>query len=335
MNISRLSCALLLLPALAGAEPKYIKFATLAPDGSTWMKVMRDLDADLKEKTKGTVQFKFYPGGVAGDEKDVVRKARIGQLHAAGFTGIGLGEIAPEVRVLEAPWLFNDANEVDHIVKLFEPEFTAALKKAGYVPLGWMDLGFVYVFSKKPITGPEDMKKSRMWMWEGDPIAQAVYEAIGISPIPLSIVDVLSSLQTGMIDAVYGPPLGVIALQWFTRTKYIYPVPMAESAGAALVTKKLFDTLTPEEQKILLSASAARFKELNALTRKENDQAMETLKKQGLTVMDKPSPEILRQYREFGIKARQSLAGKLYSAELLARIEKALEAYRAKKPAAR
>lgn len=335
MNTSRLPgilLAALFAAHAAAAETKHIKFATLAPEGSTWMKVLGDLNTELQEKTGGSLKFKMYPGGVAGDEKDVVRKIRIGQLHSAGFTGVGIGEIASELRILDAPWLFNSFEEVDHVYKTFDKEFAKALDKAGYVLLGWTELGFVYVFSKNPIASPDDMKKSKMWVWEGDPIAEAAYKAIGVSPIPLSVVDVMSSLQTGMIDAVYGPPMGVVALQWFTRTKHIYGVPMADSSGAVLLSKKFFESLKPEEQKILLEVSGRHLRRLNVLTREENIKALDTLKKQGLTVSAAPTAEILKRYQELGKSARKDLVGKLYTPELLARVEKSLDELRSKKP---
>lgn len=318
--------------ALAAAgETKTIKFATLAPEGSTWMKVMTDLNKELQEKTAGRVKFKMYAGGIAGDEKDVVKKVRIGQLHAAGFTGVGLGEIAPQVRILDAPWLFKDLKEVDFIYERFDKELTGAVEKAGYVLLGWTELGRVYVFSKDPINGPADMKKAKMWVWEGDPIAQAAYKAIGVSPIPLSIVDVMSSLQSGLIDAVYGPPMGVVALQWFTKCKYIYPVPMADSSGAVLLSKKTFDTLSAEDQKTLKEVSAAHLRRLNALSREENEKALESLQKQGLKYGSKPDAAMVKQYEDLGRKARRELAGQLYPAELLDAVEQALSELRSGK----
>ncbi len=327
MNSFKLGLLALILTAAPGGAA-VIKFASLAPEGSTWMKTIGELNTELQEKTKGSVKLKVYAGGISGDEKDVVRKMRIGQLHAGGFTGVGLGEIAPRLRILDAPWLFNSDKEVEHIHKHFDPEFQKALGEAGYVLLGWTDLGSVYVFSRDPIKGPEDMKKAKMWVWEGDPIAEAAYKALGVSPIPLSVVDVLSSLQTGMVDAVYGPAMGVIALQWFTRTKHIYAVPMAEASGAVLLSKKQFDTLSPEEQKTLLEVSGRHLKRLNELTRKENADALKTLQKHGLSVSGKPSPETTKLYQAFGVKARRELAGKLYPPDLLDRVERSLEEFR-------
>src|SRR3989344_7140434 len=115
---------LLTVASVQGAA--VIKFATLAPEGSTWMKIMREWDAELAQKTSGELKFRFYPGGISGDEKDVVKKIRFGQLHSAGFTGVGLGEIAPEVRILDGPFLFKDAGEADHVYQAFDKELRGA-----------------------------------------------------------------------------------------------------------------------------------------------------------------------------------------------------------------
>lgn len=334
MNTFKLTALAISIGALAGAAPAKagaatnIKFATLAPEGSTWMNVMKELDAELQEKTGGQLKFKMYPGGISGDEKDVVKKVRIGQLHAAGFTGVGLGEIAPEARILDAPWLFRDASEADYIYKKFDKELAGAIEKAGYILLGWTELGRVYVFSKDPIDGPESMKRAKMWVWEGDPIAQAAYKAVGVSPIPLSVVDVMSSLQSGLIDAVYGPPMGVVALQWFTKCRHIYALPMADSAGAVLISKKFFDSLPADQRQVLRQASAKHLRRLTILSRQENEAALESLQKQGLKLSAKPTPEALKRYQDLGRAARRELAGKLYSSQLLDQVEKALESLR-------
>jgi TRAP-type C4-dicarboxylate transport system substrate-binding protein len=328
-SLALISALLIALPATAG-NVSVIKFATLAPDGSTWMKVLTELSKELEKETGGKLKFKFYAGGVAGDEKDVVKKIRIGQLHAAGFTGVGLGDLAPETRLLDAPWLFRSRSELETVRAKFAKELNAAVEKGGFVLLGWTDLGSVYVFSKNPIAGPEDMKKEKMWVWEGDPIAQAAYKALGVNPIPLSIVDVMQSLQTGMINAVYGPPLGVVALQWHSKVKHIYPVPIAESTGAVLVSKKFFDALPADQKKTLTDLSAKHLKHLNDLTNAENDKALEALKKQGLDLAADPGPATRRKYEELGVGARKELAGKLFSAELLGKFEKELAALRAR-----
>lgn len=319
------------LAAAAAAAPASVKFATLAPEGSTWMKQLTELSKELEKETDGGLKLKFYAGGVAGDEKDVVKKMRIGQLHAAGFTGVGLGEIAPETRLLDAPWLFRDRHELEAVRAKLTKDFEAVIEKNGFLLLGWTDLGSVYVFSRDKVSDIEDMRRSRMWVWEGDPIASSAYKALGVSPVPLSVVDVMQSLQTGMIDAVYGPPLGVVALGWHAKLKHIYPVPMAESTGAVLVTRKYFDALPPEQQKALREVSARHLKRLNELTHAENDKALETVGKNGLTLGTKPGPEMLKRYEDLGKSARKDMTGKLFPAELVLKLEKELAAFRARK----
>ncbi len=330
MICSSLLAAVVAVSSAFAAEPKVIKLATIPPEGSTWMKVLHELADDVAKQTDGRVKLKLFAGGVQGDEKDVVRKIRIGQLQAAGFTGVGLGEIAPQVRVLDAPWLVRSAAESDYLQKTFAKQFEAAFEKGGYVNLGFTDLGFVYVFSKNKVQSPEDMRRQKMWVWEGDPVAQAAYKALGVSPIPLSLVDVMSSLETGLIDAVYGPPMGVVALQWFTRTKYIYNVPIADSNGAIVVSKKALEGLSEQDRKTLLELGAKHMKKLNELSRRENEEALKSMQKQGLVLSAKPTPEQLKEYEQLGKKARESLVGTLYSKEFLDQVEQALSAFRAK-----
>ena len=322
--------SLLLFSAALYAAPTQIKFATLAPEGTNAMKTMQSIDAEVEKQTSGRVGFKFYAGGRQGDEKDMVRKIRAGQLHGGGFTGVGLGEIAPEVRILDAPWLFKDAKEVDHVYAALAGDFEKALEKSGYVLLGWTEVGFVHVFSNAPVRSPQDMKALKIWVWEGDPIAEAAFKAIDVHPIPLSITDVNTSLQTGLINAVYAAPLYAIALQWHEKTRHIHSVPLANASGAVLVSKKLFDTLAPHDQQALLRISRERLKELNEQTRQENDKALATLKKQRMKVSD-ATPEALKAYEEAGRTARRSLVGRLYPQELLDRVEAALAGYRSKK----
>jgi len=307
-----------------------IKFATLAPEGSTWMKVMKTFQADVEKNTAGRVKFKMFAGGVQGDEKDVLRKIRLGQLQSGGFTGVGIGEAAAKLRVMDSPFLFKTSEEVDFINKSYDAEFRKYLEEGGFVLLGWADVGFVYLMTNTPVYAPQDLKKTKMWIWEGDPIAEAAFKYIGISPVPLSITDVMTSLQTGLVNGVYGSPLSVVALQWYSRVKYMFGLPIANAAGAVLVSKKAFDKLSPEDQKILLDLGATHFARLSSLSRQDNKSAIATLKKEKITVTEPSSPEVTARFEAMGLEARKSLAGKLFPAELLERIEKSLAAFRAK-----
>ena len=304
-----------------------VKFATLAPEGSTWIRIMRDFDRAVREQSGGRLGFKIYAGAVAGDEKDVIRKIRIGQYHSGGFTGVGLGEVAKTVRVLDAPFLFKSYDEIDFIVNKFDAEFRKAFEDGGFVLLGWVEVGFVYVYSDRAVYSPEDLKNTKMWMWEGDPIAQSAFQAIGVSPIQLSITDVMQSLQTGMINTVYNAPYALVALQWFTRVKYMMGEPLAISNGAVLVSKKMFDSMPKDLQEILLNNGRKYFRDLTLASRKENADAIETLKKRGIEITTPPK-NISAQFEAAGQKARKLLVGRLFSQQYLDEVESALRTYR-------
>lgn len=312
-----------------GFSQKYtIKFATLAPEGSTWLKVMDEYNQDIQKLTNGQVKFKIYPGGIQGDEKDVLRKIRLGQLQSAGFTGVGLGEILPEARILDTPFLFRNYEEVDYISKLLYDDFSKRFEDAGYVLIGWTEVGFVYVFANTPIRSLQDLKGIKMWMWEGDPVAEATFNALGVSPIPLSITDVLTSLQTNLLDAVYTSPLACVSLQWYTRLKYMMDDPLADASGAVLISKRAFDKIPADYQKILRDKGREYMQKLVQLSRKDNAESITLMKQNGMQIITIP-PENLKAFREAGEKARESLVGKLYSQELLNKVETALKEFRA------
>ena len=316
-----------LLSSQLSAQQYVVKFATLAPEGSTWIKIMREYDAAIRAQSGGRLGFKIYAGGVAGDEKDVVRKIKLGQYNAAGFTGVGINEIAKKVRVLDAPFLFKNHDDVDFIVNKFDKEFQQALEDGGFVLLGWAEVGFVYIYSGGPVGSAEDLRNTKIWMWEGDPIAEAAFQAIGVSPIPLSITDVSTSLQTGMINAVYSPPYALIALSWFTRVKYMMGVPLANSQGAVLISRKMFDAMPKDLQDILVTNGRKYFRQLTLASRLENEKAISTLKDKGITVIS-PTKEVAAQFESTGKKARQLLVGKLFSQEFLDQVESSVRTYR-------
>lgn len=304
-----------------------IKFATLAPEGSTWVNIMHEYDQAVQKATGGAVSFKIYAGGVAGDEKDVIRKIRFNQYHSGGFTGVGLGEILGDVRVLDAPLLFEDYDEVDHIYEKFTPEFEKLFEKKGFVLLGWTQVGFVYIFSQNKISTMEDLKKSRMWTWEGDPISAATFKGLGVSPIPLPVTDVLTALQTNMIDAFYTGPLACVSLQWFTKVKYISTIKLTFATGAVLVSQKVFNKLAPEHQKIMKELGAEHFQKLVQQSRKDDEQSMQLMIQNGLTQIPFEAQD-MALFKEGAAKARLDLAGSLYSKELLQKIESELAEYR-------
>jgi TRAP-type C4-dicarboxylate transport system substrate-binding protein len=259
----------------------------------------------------------------------VMRKIRLGQLHSAGMTGVGVGEISPKLRILDAPFLFTSYAEVDHFQKVFENELNQEFVKNNFVLLGWAEVGFVYVLTNTPVRSVADMNGVKMWSWEGDAIAEAAFRALGISPIPLSVVDVLTSLQTGLINGAYTSPLAAVVLQWNTRVKYMLNVPLADASGAVVVSKKKFDTLPPDMQEILLRNGRKYLSLLTNKSRDENAAAIQTMKKNGVQIIEVNVPATLQEFAAIGKKARQSLVGKLFDQDFLNRVEKTVTDFRA------
>jgi len=309
-------------------KPKFqIKFATLAPEGSTWMKTMHAIDDEVRRRTDNRLGFKFYPGGVQGDEKDVLRKIRNGQLHGGGFTGFGLGSVSPEVRVMELPFMFESLDELDFVREQTDPYFQKAFADKGYLHLGWADVGFVYLYSKNPIRNPDDMESAKIWIWAGDPLAELFFKAFGLSPIPLSAPDVLTSLQTGIIDAVYSSSLACIALQWFTRVDFMTDVPITYGMGAALVSDKALRKIDAADIEILREISRPLLRELTEKTRDQNREAIVETKKEGVTVLE-ADDDARAQFFRTGREAWGDGVGRLYSQDLLDRIVVLLDEYR-------
>lgn len=282
-----LCLAALLLANSAWAEKTWeLKFATLAPDGTAWVKLLEEWAETVKTESEGRLVFKIYPGGVQGDEPDVLKKIRFGQLQGGAFTGYGIGHIYSPARVLELPFLFNDSGEIDYVRERFMPEIEQGYRDNGYELLGWMEVGFIYFFSREPITKLDDLKKRRIWYWQGDPLAKAFFDASGLAPVPLSIIDVYTSLSTGMIDTVYAPPLGAIALQWFAKTKYITNVPMANGIGSLVVSRRFYQDLPQDLQKLLKRTGNETGAKLVAATRRDNLESMQLLQDRGLTLVE-------------------------------------------------
>jgi TRAP-type C4-dicarboxylate transport system substrate-binding protein len=308
----------------AGDKKTRIKFSTLAPEGSSWMKEMRRLADAVKEKTDGRVAFKFYPGGVSGDEKDVIRKMRVGQVHAAGFTGVGLGQILPEVRVLDLPFLFDFDKQIQHVYEKLNDYFYDRFEEKGYVLLGWVPVGWVHFFSARKIVSVGDIKKTKPWMWEGDPLVEETYKALGVKPVPLSITDVLMSLQTGLLDTVYTSPQGALALQWFTKVKYMSRLRMGYATGAVLISEKKFKSLPADCKPILKQLSKKHLKQLVQTIQRDNATSIEIMQDNGVELIEMPDEKMIQEFHQAGALARKNLAGKVFSPELLQTVLKRL-----------
>ena len=324
-----ITLALLVSPANSSAKTLVIKLATLAPEGSSWIESFNSIDKEVREKTDKQVRFKFYPGGVLGDEKDMLRKMHIGQIHAAALSSAGLSAIFNEMDVFQIPFLFQSHKEVDHVIKEMDAFFRQGFEKNDYVLLAWSEGGFVHLMSTTPVATLDDLRKVKVWTWEDSPMTKVIFDEAGVSAIPLSVPDVLVGLQTGLVDVVYAPPSLAIALQWFTKTKYLTDVNLLYLIGGMVMKKKLFDKMSPAHQNILMDVFRRQMARLKTTIRKENQEAVQVMVKHGVKIIT-PSPAQVREYKTVSEKAVQRLEDKSFSKKVKDEVSAKLEAYREK-----
>ena len=320
-----LSCQLIQADYLAARSQYMIKFATVAPEGSTWVKHMRELDKNIRAKSSGQLGFRIYAGGIAGDELDVLKKIRIGQIHCAAFSGVGFGQILPMVRVLDLPFLFRNIQETDLVHRKMRPFFADEFRKKGFELLAWAEVGNVHLLSKKQVRRVKDLSGLKIWTWSGDPIAKETFASMGNNPIPLVITDVTTALNTGMIDTVYAPPLGALALQWHTSMNHVMTLPLAHSTGAVLISSKYFNELPQNLSRLLISAFDKAMTDLTLALRKQNEEALQIIRDSGLTTIPIPSGAALEKFYGIHDHVARKLTGKIYPREILEQVYEILK----------
>jgi TRAP-type C4-dicarboxylate transport system substrate-binding protein len=323
-----IAAMLLIMPSAGGAgEGVVIKMATLAPDGSSWMKTFNVINAEVTAKTKGAVSFRAYPGGVLGDEKDMLRKMQIGQIQAAAVTTGALARLFKEIDVIHVPFLFQNYGEVDYIFKLKGDFFIKGLEARGYILLTWVEGGFVYLLSTVPIASVADLKKAKVWIWNESPLAKVIFDEAGVSAIPLTLPDVLVGLQTGLVEVVYAPPTAAISLQWFTRVKYITDVPLSYTGGGIIVRKDVFKKLLPSTQNTIIEIFRRQMDQLKIVTRRENHEAIKVMVRNGVKIVN-PSKDQVAEYKRLSDTAMAHHANLTFSQKIFDDVTAALAAYR-------
>ena len=272
------------------------KIATLSPDGSYWMQQLRAGGEEISRKTEGRVKFKFYPGGVMGDDVSVMRKIRFRQLHGAAVTNAVLSSIYPDIQLYNLMLKFRNLQEVDYIRQKMDAELMQGLERQGLVPLGFAEVGMVYVMSTLPVRTLDQMRRNKVWVPDDNPVVLEAMKAFGISPIPLPLRDVLMGLQTGMIDIVAASPVGALALQWHTKVKYVSDIPLLYAFGVLIVDRQAFDKISAADQHIVRSVMGRVIEEIDRRSRADNLQAADVLKKQGIEFLE-PTQEAADELR--------------------------------------
>ena len=256
------------LVLLAGpAAALELKIATLSPDGSPWMQKMRQGAKEVAEKTSNRVHFKFYAGGIMGNDKAVLRKIRFGQLHGGFLTGGSLIKVFGDAQVYSLPLKFRSLQEIDYVRERMDHYIMTGFEKGGFITFGLAEGGFAYVMSNAPVRSVEELRNHKVWIPDHDPTVSEAMHAFGIKPIPLSIADVRAGLQTGLIDTVTVSPIGAIVLQWHTQVKYLTELPMAYIYGLLAVDRKAFSKIPPEDQEVVRRTMGRIFREIDRQNR--------------------------------------------------------------------
>jgi TRAP-type C4-dicarboxylate transport system substrate-binding protein len=295
---------LLLISSMA--EARVFKIATVSPDGTFWMQEMRAGADEVKKMTQGRVEFKFYPGGVMGSDDSVLRKIRIGQLQGGAVTAGSMTAIAPDIAIYELPYLFDSLEQVDYVRSRMDADLITSLEEKGFVSFGLAEGGFSYMMSDEPLQSVAQVANKKVWLPSNHEVGEAVFSSANISPVPLPISDVLTGLQTGLIDTIITSPIGAIALQWHTKISYVMDEPLTYFSALLVIDKKAFDKLSEDDRQVVRDVMGKAFARINEQNRKDNVNAKQALLNQDIKFV-RLTPESAQEWRQVGEVAMKKL----------------------------
>jgi len=330
-------CLLLLtltlgLPSAAFAgDTVTVKWATLAPEGTTWFKAMRQIGDKWSEISGGKVKVKIYAGGVVGNETSMVRKMRIGQLHGGQITNIGLVDFDPGPQALQAPMLVRTNAELDYVMAAMGPTFEERLLEKGLVVLNWGEAGWVHLFTNKPMTSPDQAGNFKIYAYDGDPEAVKLFEKFGFNPVVMTATDVMPSLQSGLINAFPNTRLGALSLQWFALSKNMLDVPWSPLMGATVISKDVWDQIPAEFHADFKKAATDIGNQVRGEIRRQDVKAVEVMKKFGLTV-NSVDPVTRAKWEKLGEQAAEIWGANVVPPEIFAEVKRLVAEHRSKNP---
>jgi TRAP-type transport system periplasmic protein len=311
-----------------------LKIATLAPDGTAWMKDMRAAGDEIKKRSEGRVELKFYPGGVMGNDATVLRKIQIGQLQGGAVTVLALAQIFPDSQLYGLPLLFRSYAEVDYVRKRMDPLIMEGLAQNGMIGFGLVEGGFAYLMSTVPVRRIADLKAEKVWTPEGDVITPTLFKVAGIAPVVLPLADVYTGLQTGLVNAIGISASGAIALQWYTKTKYLTDLPVYYTAGALVLDRRAYERLAPADRDVVRAVLTPAFRKLDGASRADDAAARAALKRQGIEFV-RPDPAAIAEFERIAAEARAEIGKQgLYTPALFETLEHHLREFRASADAA-
>ena len=324
-----ISTAIILLASFSNSQAMTLKIATLAPDGTTWMKKMRAAATEINKKTEGRVKFKFYPGGVMGNDKSVMKKIRLGQLQGGALTGGSLASIYPDMQIYSLPMVFENYEEIDHVRPIIDPLLKKGMSDKGFTILGISDGGFAYLMSDSTVKNIDDLKQKKLWIPEDDVLNEALFRKMGVYPVTLPLADVYTGLQTGLIDTIGATTTGALAFQWHTRIRSITDVPLLYLVGVLVVDNKRFNKISPADQKIVKNVVAQTYAAMDDINRKDNDSARQALQKMG-TEFVRPDEKEIAYWNTYADEVIEETGKKAASPELYKQLKDLLATQRSK-----
>jgi TRAP-type C4-dicarboxylate transport system substrate-binding protein len=321
------------LTAGAAVHAATLKIATVAPEGSQWMLDLRAAAKEVEARTDGRVKFKFYGGGVMGNDKKVLRKIRIGQLHGGIFTANGLADRYADILLYGLPMVFQSQEEVDYVRERMDPILKAGLEEAGLVSFGFAGGGFAKLMGNEPVTRIDDLRGRKVWAPEGDRVSYETMEDMELSPVVLPITDVLTGLQTGLLEYIATPPVGAVVLQWYTKVKYVTEYPFAYTLAAMAIDKKPFSRLTEADQQVVTDVFSTAYEKFEMQSREDNESAEEALRSNGLQFVGLDLDRMAGIQETVAESSRRMAAEGVFSIELLDQMLGHLRDFRAGTPA--
>ena len=253
-----------------------IKIATLVPNQSQWMQDMRAAGKVIEERTEGRVKLKFYGGGTQGTEDKVLQKIKIGQLHGGTFSATDFMKDYGAINIYGLPFVFESWEEMRYVRDKMDTKLESGFADLNFVTFGIAG-SFSVVLSNEPISRYEDMKGKKVWLPQGDFVSYEAMRRLQLSPVALPVTDVLTGLQTGLLDIAAIPPEVAVALQWHTRVKYVTDMPVAFGISFLAISKRVFDKLTPDDRAVVAEVLSGVYRKLDEQAPAESDNAMTAL----------------------------------------------------------
>jgi TRAP-type transport system periplasmic protein len=317
-----------LAPGSAADKPTRVRLATLAPRGTSLHKTLVVMGEKWRRAPCGGVELTIYPDGTMGGEADMVSKMRIGQLQAAMLSVTGLSKIDKSVAALQnMPFTFRSLDEVAYVTDKLRPELERRFLDKGYVVIFWGDVGWVRFFSRKPAARPDDLRKMKLFAWAGDEQQLDLMKHLGFNPVPLETNDILTGLQTGLIDAVPAPPLIALAGQFDGPAENMIEINYAPLVGGTVITKKAWDGICPDARQALLSAAADAGRDMTAKSRQESDEAVQAMQKRGLRVHGLTTADNA-EWAKLAEQVKPQVRGALVPEDMFDKVQQLLGEYR-------